>query len=29
MITAIFNRLKPDYFCESRADRDSHKNNCG
>jgi tetratricopeptide (TPR) repeat protein len=28
-LTAIFNRLNPGCFCESRAERDPHKNNCG
>jgi hypothetical protein len=27
--TALFKRLKPGCFCESRAERGSHKNNCG
>jgi hypothetical protein len=29
LITALFKRLKPGCFCESRAQRGSHKNNCG
>jgi hypothetical protein len=29
IFTAVFNRLKPGCFLESRAERGSPKNNCG